>query len=104
MANWNDIKYGRLDDEAAIRADIGNLLKGLCSYLTGSRYANVIRVVRANWAGPDADAFIARFEKKFQTLQNELPKKYENKFYNVVKSNISAYRAAQARNADTMKF
>ena len=42
--------------------------------------------------------------EKVQKLQNELPKKYENRLYSIIRSNYDAFVAAQAKNADNMKF
>ena len=102
--NWNDVKYGRYFNDAAVKQDIEYLMRDICSELSGSRFNNLIRVIKANWSGADADAFVANLEKKVQLLQTDLSKKYENRLYSIIRSNYDEFVAAQARNSDNMKF
>lgn len=108
--NWNDVKYGRKDDKAAIDAKAKYFFDWAADCATshthggGQHYNDVINAVKANWVGPDADAFINNFKNRIAALANELKTKYRAEFEEIVKSEMTSFNAAQAKNADQMKF
>ena len=104
--NWNDVKYGRNDNLASAENASKFFFDWAASLATGSGsgYNEVIKAVRANWSGRDADAFIANYEGKIAALKNELIKKYSTQFETIIKNDNANFRAAQAKNADQMKF
>ena len=103
--NWNDVKYGIADNKAAIEnASNAFFNHGAIIATNTEHYTNVIKAIRENWSGPDADAFINNFEKKIGSMRTNLESKYRTEFETIVANELANYKAAQAKNAQTMKF
>ena len=107
--NWNDVKYGRTDNSAALTA-LQNDLKYHIENCTlnhthnGGGYQDVIKTIKAGWVGPDADAFIANFENKMRALVDNAKKTYPQKIANAISEERANYKQKQSQNAQTMKF
>ena len=107
--NWNDVKYGRTDNSAAIttlensfKSHIENCV--LNHTHNGGGYQDVIKTIKARWVGPDADAFVANFENRMRALVDNAKKVYTQRLVNSVTQERADYAQRQAKNAQTMKF
>ena len=82
---------------AKLKADFNGDIQALINVCNGSKYTDMVRFIRNNWVGADADDFIADINKTRNQLISKL-KTLTTVFNNAIDADAKQFASFQSKN------
>lgn len=94
----NNATYGRSRAGIAeLKKEYVNCLNRTVSHLHGDKFNTLINVIRENWSGADADAFINDLNKQYETVHQKI-NTYRTKIESAFDASYNEFVSFQSRN------